>query len=153
MLKIKREIWKFGAVWVVRNEKGRIFSWTKQKGSGLKTKLQANKKFKEARTLSKDIEKRIKLQGKGELKKNFFIVSKTRKAPIKNSQISLEFKIFKNGRELKTRITGFSKKGGSSLKDVRISAMKRGHMEGVFSYEDNVILIPLANTKRYLAYT
>jgi hypothetical protein len=52
---IKFENWKNGRQIVIRNEKGQLISRTKQKGSQIKTKAQAVKKYKEDGTLSRFI--------------------------------------------------------------------------------------------------
>lgn len=48
---IRKESWKGRAYWVVRNEKGSFVTFTRQKGSGLRTKAQAIERFKKQDTL------------------------------------------------------------------------------------------------------
>jgi len=50
---LRLERWTFGNYWVLRDKKGRFISKIRQKGSGLKKRIDAERQYKENKTLSK----------------------------------------------------------------------------------------------------
>ena len=147
---IRREIWaskekKKGAtlytrrvIFTARDDKGRIKGWIKQKGTKLNLNS-ARDKYKKANSFKSDIISYTPLSPYTGL----YTTSK-RVYPAKHTQTVVEFQVIKNGRVMKKTIYGYSKlmDKKDDMNTIKNTALKNGINDGLFTYDDEIVLVP-----------